>query len=133
MNVIKGVDIIKYHHKINNFNWGDLLLSELKLDGENIIITVLEKVNQIKRITCEEFIGIKCLGKWEESLIDSITVDKTGDVIVESVLKIKRDYELPCNTLTSKNIFYPWIQLNIKLVDGCFVKIACKNTYIEES
>ncbi|QVK17775.1 hypothetical protein KHQ81_13130 [Mycoplasmatota bacterium] len=120
-----------YKHKINNFSWGDLLLSELKLDGDNIIIKVLEKDNNIKTISCEEFIGIKCLGKWEESLIDSISVDKKGDVIVESVFKIRNNYELPYNTINSKSIFYPWVQLNIKLVDGCFVKIACKDTYLE--
>lgn len=131
MNVIMRGNMMKYQHKINKFTWGDLLLSELTLDGDNIIVKVLEKDNNIKTINCEEFIGIKCLGKWEESLIDSISVDKTGDVIVESVFKIKNNYDFPFNTLTSRNIFYPWVQLNIKLLDGCFVKIACKNTYLE--
>jgi len=123
---------MKYQHNINKFIWGNLLLSELTLDGENIIIKVLENDNHMKTINCEEFIGIKCLGKWEESLIDSISVDKTGDVIVESVFKIKKNNELSCNLLSNKNAFYPWVQLNIKMLDGCFVKIACKNTYIVE-
>ncbi len=123
---------MKYQHEINNFIWGELLLSEVSLDGENIVIKIVEKDNHVKIINCEEFIGIKCLGKWEESIIESISVDKSGDVIVESVFKIKHNYEVPCGSLTSRNIFYPWVQLNIKLVDGCYVKIACKNTYIVE-
>lgn len=124
---------MKYQNDFSCFTGGQTLLSELNLDGENILIKILEKKDKYKIINCEEFIGIKCLGKWEDTLIDSITVEQTGDVIVESVFKIKHNYEVPQTSFNSKNIFHPWVQLNIKLIDGCYVKIACKSTYIVEA
>lgn len=115
-------------YDIKEIKWNDLLLSEVNLDGENINIKIQSQDNQYEIIHCEDYLGIKCLGKWEDRNIESITIEESGKLMVESMFNIKRNYKDNNYCVSTPN--KPWIQLNIQLSNGCCVQIACKNSYI---
>ena len=111
--------------KINSFTGTDWILNKIFIDSDHIKIECSNE-NYITTLLCNNFIGISFVGNWEESVIEQISVDSHGDLIEESIKKIKflyKDGKIP-NTII-KNINDIWYQLNIKLIDGNVIQIAC--------
>ena len=78
-------------------------------------------------IHCINYIGAAYIGRWDESVIESIKIDSKGDLMENTLLEIKRMYDktaLPVNRYNS--LGRNWHQLNLELIDGNIIKIVCE-------
>ena len=79
-------------------------------------------------IICKDYIGYSLIGHWDESIIEDIVIDESGTLINESlqiVIKLYGENPLPGGGV--KKIDDCWYQLNIILIDGNIIKVACKD------
>jgi len=87
-------------------------------------------------IHCNNFIGFSFVGHWDESAVESIKIEQTGDLITSSLQEIKRlngDPPVPLLGGGLKNIDGQWYQLNLKLDDGNIIKVACESFEVESN
>ncbi|WLD94480.1 hypothetical protein [Alkalihalobacillus sp. AL-G] len=113
---------------INGNSWADCSLVKLAIEYDKIevIVTSDENNNEVK-IICKDYIGFSYVGHWDESVIKDINVETKGSLIEASIQTIKQHYgEKPLPGGGTKNIIDKWYQLNIELIDGNKIKIACK-------
>lgn len=120
--------------KINNSSWADWSLNKLEVDYDRLLIRVSDYTEGIVTICCRDYIGFSFIGHWDESIIKDITVDTKGNLIDESLYTVKKLYgENPLLGGGVKKIDDNWYQVNIKLIDGNIVKIACKRIEVTEN
>jgi len=122
------VNMEKAMSEINQSSWFECSLHDIEIDFDKITIVVSfnEKVN--KEICCHDFIGFSYIGHWDESIIETIKVDTKGSLIDES-LQVVKDLNGadPLPGGGDKRITDNWYQLNIKLIDGLIIRLACKS------
>lgn len=132
-------------NEINNIVWADWSFDGFDTNYERIAIKlsyITEKydktdqminenyVNEQVIIYCNDFIGLSFIGNWDENIIESIKIQPEGELITNSLQEIKRLYgELPFSMLGGgvKKFDSLWYELNIKLIDGNIVKVACQS------
>ncbi|MCO1604716.1 hypothetical protein [Desulfosporosinus nitroreducens] len=119
--------------KINNSSWADWSLDKFEIDYERVLITVSEDIEGNLTICCKDYIGFSFIGHWDESVIEEINVETYGSLIDESLQVVKSLYgESPLPGGGVKKIDDSWYQVNIKLIDGNIIKIACKSLEVVE-
>lgn len=120
--------------KINNSGWADWSIEKLEIDYDRVMISVSEDVEGAVTICCKDYIGFSFIGHWDESVIEDITVETKGNLIDESLQTVKNLYgEKPLPGGGVKNIDDSWYQINIKLIDGNIIKVACKSIEVIEN
>jgi len=98
------------------------------------MISVLEDIEGAVTFKCNNYIGFSFIGHWYESIIESIRVETYGSVIEESLQTVKKLYgDNPLPGGGVKKIDDSWYQINIKLIDGNFIKVACKSIEVIEN
>jgi hypothetical protein len=116
---------------INDFVGVDWSLDKIIID-DVITIYLSEERGHKVIISCYNFIGFSFVGHWDESIIEYIKVEPEGDLINNSLLKIKSLYgDSPLPAGENKRIDGIWYQLSIKLIDGNIIKVACENFTID--
>jgi len=134
-------------NEINNSGWHDWSFDGLVADYDQVTVEISyntgeyynsdgsEKENYSDErviIHCHNHIGFSCIGHWDENIIESIKVEKEGNLISSSLMRLKNLYgESPYPSSLHKNINSTWYQLNIKLIDGNMVLIACSGFSME--
>ena len=81
-------------------------------------------------IHCNNHIEYSSIGHWDENIIESIKIEPEGDLLTSSLGEIKRlngDPPIPSLGGGLKKIGNTWYQLNIWLIDGSVIKIACES------
>ena len=117
--------------KINCSSWTDWDLGKMEIDYNRIVVRLSEGSEVTVTIYCNDYIGISYVGHWDESVIDRIYVEQDGNLIKESKMNIRKFYGVnPLKGGGTKEINDNWYQLNIKLMDGNSVLVACKNIVI---
>lgn len=120
--------------KINNSGWADWSLNKLEIDYDRVLIRVSDDTEGIVAICCRDYIGFSSIGHWDESVIEDITVETKGNLIDESLHTVKKLYgENPLLGGGVKKIDDIWYQVNIKLIDGNVIKVACKRIEVAEN
>ena len=118
------MDIIK---KINAFVGVDWSLDKINIDDELKIYLLDDRGYQVT-ITCYSFIGFSLVGNWDESIIEYIKVEPEGDLITISLQRIRQLHvNSPLSAEENMKIDSTWYQLNIKLIDGNVIKVACED------
>lgn len=118
--------------KINGNSWGDWSLDKFEINYDRVIISLLDDIEDTLIISCSDYIGFSFVGHWDESVIEEIKVDAYGNLINESLHVIKMLYSKnPPPGGGVKRIDDIWYQVNIKLIDGNIIKVACKNIQLE--
>jgi len=85
-------------------------------------------------ICCNDYIGFSFIGHWDESVIEDIMVEKKGSLIDKSLQTVKKLYsDNPLSGGGNKKIDDSWYQINIKLIDGNLIKVACKSIEVIEN
>ncbi|HAN20471.1 MAG TPA: hypothetical protein DCP51_02150 [Clostridiales bacterium] len=114
--------------KINNCSWADWRLDKIEIDYECIIISVSNESEVIVKFSCNNFIGLSIVGHWDESVIESISIEDNGCLIKDSIETIKRlNGDNPLKGGGIKDINDEWYQMNIKLIDGIILKFAFRD------
>jgi hypothetical protein len=117
---------------LNGGGWADWSINKLEIDFETIEITISGGSENIVSIFCKDYIGFSFIGHWDESVIEDIRVETKGNIIDESLCTVKKLYgENPLPGGGVKKIDDSWYQVNIKLIDGNTIKVACKNIEVE--
>ena len=117
-------------NSINNGFWADSSIDKLEIDFDTVRIDIsLDRgLDDMITICCKDYIGFSFVGHWDESIIEDITIEESGTLIDESLLAVKQLYgKNPLPGGGAKNIDDCWRQLNIKLIDGNTLKVACKD------
>ncbi|GAA0756077.1 hypothetical protein [Clostridium sartagoforme] len=118
------------YDKIKKVNWIDSILNEIKIEFNKIIINILLESEESISIICNEFVSIKYLGQWDESIINSIEVSSNSEFIKESLEVVRSNYAeteiIGCN----KHLNNEWLQVTIKLIDGVDINIVCNSIEI---
>ena len=118
-------------NEINAFIGRDWRLKRITI-ADAITILLSESRGYTATITCYNFIGFSFVGNWDECVIDFIEIEKGGDFVENSLCEVKRlNGESPLPAGESKKIDNAWYQLNIKLIDGNVIKIACDSFSLE--
>lgn len=133
--------------KINEFSWADWSFDSCQIDYKDILIeltfntemyynsdgSINDKFEISSTISCNNFIGFFYVGKWDENIIESIKIEAEGDLLSESLKKVRELYG-PSPPLGGgiKDINKPWYQLNIKLIDGIIIKVVCESFSLDE-
>ncbi|MGV8082791.1 MAG: hypothetical protein AB2L09_04030 [Coriobacteriia bacterium] len=118
---------------INSGGWADWSLNKLEIDYEKVEIAISsnnEKTNVT--ICCKNYIGYSFIGHWDESIIEGIWVETGGKLVDESIQLVKKLYgnnPLPGGGV--KKIGDIWYQVNIKLIDGNSMKVACRDIEVD--
>lgn len=113
---------------LNGGGWADWKLKKLEINFETIEIRISGGSENTIYIYCNDYIGFSLIGHWDESVIDDIKVDTKGSLIDESLYTVKKLYgKSPLPGGGVKKINDSWYQLDIKLIDGNILKVACKN------
>jgi len=107
---------------INESGWADFSLQKIEIPDENIRISLSENII----ITCCNFIGISYVGHWEEGIIEDIVIESKGDLIDTSLKEVQRNYGKLPYIKEIRQMGNEWYQLNIKMIDGVVIKIACE-------
>lgn len=118
--------------KINRDCWHDWSLNKFEINYDRVIISLLDDIEATLTISCSDYIGFSFVGHWDESVIEEIKVETYGNLIDESLHVVKMLYSknpLPGGGI--KKIDDIWYQVNIKLIDGNIIKVACKNIQVE--
>ena len=114
-------------NKINKFAGVDWSLDKIFVSDEIAVCLLNEKGHRIT-ISCHNFIGFSFVGYWAERTIEHIKVEPEGDLINDSLMKIKSIYgEHPLPAGENKKIDGIWNQLDLKLIDGNVIKVACED------
>ena len=127
--------------EINSLEWADWSLGGIDVDADDAERVSIEliccsdsapKENLGASISCENFIGFSSTGSRDEGLIEDIRIDEEGDIINDSLKRIKHLYDQSPSSFQllwscgdAKIINGKWHQLNIKLASGSEIKIAC--------
>ena len=123
-------------NRINSFGWADWSLDSISIDYDNVQIKIIYPSDSVTRpdvcavIHCNNFIGFSFVGHWDENIIESIEVDINGEILSASLQTIRRIYgnpPIPSLGGGVKRINNTWYQLNLKLIDGNTIKVACEN------
>ena len=133
---------------INSLAWSDWLLDSISVneDEERIEIKLVHYSDGMcvpdasATIFCDKFIGFALAGLHTAMNVDYLRINETGDLITESLQLIKNNYgELPsafpfpflwsCGEI--KTLDSTWYQLDLKLIDGSIMKIACGGFNLE--
>jgi hypothetical protein len=119
--------------KINSCGWADWSLEKFEIDYDRVLITISPELNNENLlICCKDYIGFSFIGHWDESVIEDINVETHGNLIEESLQVIKNLYgENPLPGGGVKKVTDKWYQVNIKLIDGNIIKVACKSLSID--
>jgi len=121
-------------NKINNSGWADWSLDKFEIDYDRVLISISEDIEGNVTICCRDYIGFSFIGHWDESIIEDIIVETNGSLIDESIKTVKKLYEnYPLPGGGVKNINDSWYQVNIKLIDGNIIKVACKSIEVVNS
>lgn len=115
-------------NKINMSRWDDWTLDKLEINYDKVIIKVSEELEGTVEIMCNDYIGFSFVGHWDESVIEKIEVTLNGNLIEDSINTVKRlhgDHPFPAGGV--KNIEDTWYQVNVKLIDGNLIYVACKS------
>jgi hypothetical protein len=114
---------------LNGGGWADWSLCKLEIDYEKVeVIVSSDNEKNIVTILCKDYIGFTFVGHWDESIIEDIRIETSGNLIDDSLQTVKKLYgENPLPGGGVKKIEDVWYQLNIKLIDGNVIKVACKN------
>jgi hypothetical protein len=122
-------DVIK---KINSSGWADSGLFKIYIESDEIKIFIDFETGEVLQIICKDYIGFEYIGQWDESVISEINIEQGGDLTAASLNVIKKNYKDPTIPYMTKNINDDWYQLNIRLIDGLVIKVACKDILVEE-
>jgi len=119
--------------KINSIGWADWVIDNFEINYERISVRLCFYEEHVATIYCDNFIGFSFVGHWDESTIEYIKIEQKGEFIADSLQTVKRFYSGPPYILGGgiKKIDDTWYQLNIKLIDGNTIKIACRDFEIE--
>lgn len=118
--------------KINRYGWHDWLLDKFEINYDRVTISLLDDNEAILTINCSDYIGFSVVGHWDETVIEEIKVEAYGNLIDESLHVVKMLYSKnPLPGGGKKKIDDIWYQVNIKLIDGNIIKVACKNIQVE--
>lgn len=116
----------------NKMCFSDFLVGNISISEDIEIELSFEHENRFL-LKCENYIGISIIGFWEDCIIDKIILSNEGDLIDSSKEKIIKNYynhEVPFSDI--KNIKDRWYQIDIILIDGCVIKIACNNVSVRK-
>jgi len=117
--------------RINGFVGTDWAIKNISV-SDAITIVLSEYRGHRATISCYNFIGFSFVGYWDEIIIDFIKIEQGGDLVENSLFEIKKLYgSSPLPAGESKKMENKWYQLNIKLIDGNVVKVACDRFSIE--
>ena len=119
------MDVIKV---INGFAGADWGLGKIIFDGENIFLHFFVEKGEVT-IGCRNFIGFSFIGNWDEGVIENIRIESEGDLIDSSLKEIERLHgeTIYIEHPAFKKMNDIWYQLNVKLVDGNVIKVACES------
>lgn len=119
---------MRFEEKINKSSWADWQLEKIEMDFDKICIRISDSEDKNSLyICCKDYIGLNIIGHWDEATIESIKIDEQGDLIDESLQTVKTLYgNNPLTGGGGKSIDDKWHQVNIKLIDGVFIRVACK-------
>lgn len=106
--------------KINGFIGTDWSLDTISVEGVEIKILLMEERGFTATITCINYIGITYIGHWDESIIERIYVEACGELINASLQRIQA-----LGNNATMNVGDTYYQLNIKMIDGNTVSVAC--------
>lgn len=118
---------------LNSGGWADWSLNKLEIDYEKVEIAISSD-NEKNNVTicCKNYIGYSFIGHWDESIIEDIWVETGGNLVDESIQLVKKLYgnnPLPGGGV--KKIGDIWYQVNIKLIDGNAVRVACRDIEVD--
>ena len=120
--------------KINCVNWADWSFDNINMDCESVSIKLSYISDSIYRpdipatITCKNFIGLSFIGHWDENIIEDIRIEPAGDLITNALQQIKHfngDPPIPSLGGGMKKMDSQYYQLNVQLIDGNVIKVAC--------
>ncbi len=124
----------KAMNEINQSSWFECSLHNIEIDFDKIVVVISFNEKISKEICCNDFIGFSYIGHWDESIIESIKADTKGNLIDESLQVVKNlNGEDPIPGGGDKRITDNWYQLNIKLIDGVIIRLACKSFEVKVS
>ena len=121
------MDAIK---KINTYGWADWSINTFNIDYEKILIKISYYVEMEQHIIihCNNFIGFSFVGHWDENIIEDISIEPKGELIDKSLKEIIRcNGKAPMLGGGIKKLDDKWYQLNIKMIDGVMIKVACES------
>lgn len=121
-------------NKINNSGWADWSLDHFEIDYERVKVTLSEDVEGTLTIYCKDYIGFSYIGHWDESIIEDISIEVGGSLVDKSIKSVKKLYgDNPLPGGGVKKIDDSWYQINIKLIDGNTIQVACKNIEVDDA
>lgn len=113
-------------NKINDTNWAYWTLEKIRIDSDDIIISIRNDNSNSVRFHLRNFIGISCVGHWDESTIKDIKVQSKGKLLDDSIETVKKQTGL--NLLKGRRdgeSEIDWVQIKIDLVYGSPIEFAC--------
>ncbi|MGE5417877.1 MAG: hypothetical protein ACM3UZ_14160 [Acidobacteriota bacterium] len=83
-------DIIE---KVNNSSWADWILEKIEIDFDTIIVNLGDGDETVSvRLMFKDYIGFEMIGQWDESIIKDIKIEKSGNLIDDSLTIVKEKY-----------------------------------------
>lgn len=118
--------------QINLMNWYDYSIEKIEIKFDNINVVIVDESDKPIEILCEEYIGIRYLGHWDESVIKSIKVQNSSELTEESIKIIKNNYKDMTFGGGYRKIEKKWYELIIELIDNNKLMIVCSNVSTEK-
>ena len=115
----------------HNVLWTDAELLGVKVDYENLSLTLRESTGQVCRVICEGYIGYEALGVWDEIVVAEARLDAAGPLLVRCNEALER--RLGNTRLLSGSEARNGataFELTIVLSDGCEIRVAMKGLHL---
>lgn len=112
--------------KVNQSSWVDWSIKNIIFGFDKISILIVDDGgDQLVNVSCEDFIGFEIVGYWDEGIIENINIETEGDLLTKSLNLIKRNYNNNPIPAGSKHLEDIWMQINIRLIDGMYIRVVC--------
>lgn len=115
---------------INKQNWHDFYLNDIKIDYENLVVSLIDASDNLIKIMCKGFIGIHYLGQWDENVVKDINIGNESDILEQTLQIIKVNNGTSYKGGGLRNLNHQWLELQIQLIDGVEIKIPCMEVKI---
>lgn len=117
----------------NDNCWTDWALTKMECTFDEVVVTIQAVPHEYTiSFRCVDHIGVKYIGHWDESIIEDITVEDRGELIEESLNIVRELYGSSPIYPGTRRLDDPYVQMNIRLIDGNTISIACKSIEIIE-
>lgn len=111
---------------IQKINWSDFVFDSLEINDDKVLLFISnDETSQNYKIVCDNYIGIRFLNHWDESVLSGISVLTDSGFIEQSLNSISKNYENENIPGNNRDIKQQWYEIRLEFIDDSILSVIC--------